>query len=63
MIDTINAMEEVMAKLHKEFETVKSGKGWYSAAQRARVDSLELEKLGKQFRKESIAATKEAKGM
>ena len=56
MIDTIEAIEAVINNLEKELATIKSGKGWYAAARRARKHSLELGMLCKEFRKVSIEA-------
>ncbi|PRZ22784.1 histone H1 [Flavobacterium granuli] len=58
-------MTDLIQKINAEFETFKteSGslieKGIKAAGPRARKSTLELEKLLKEFRKVSIASTKE----
>lgn len=49
-------MNEAMAVLQAEL--VKAAEGNKAAAARARKATLELEKLGKEFRKQSIAELK-----
>ena len=55
MKETIAKMNEVMASLQAEL--AKAAEGNKAAASRARA-TLELEKLGKEFRKQSIAELK-----
>ena len=56
MKETIAKINEVMAVLLAEL--AKAAEGSKSAAARARKATLELEKLGKEFRKQSIAELK-----
>ena len=56
MKETIAKINEVMAVLKAEL--AKAAEGNKSAAARARKATLELEKLGKEFRKQSIAELK-----
>lgn len=56
MKETIAKINEVMAVLQAEF--AKAAEGNKAAAARARKATLELEKLGKAFRKQSIAELK-----
>ena len=56
MKETIAKINEVMAVLQAEL--AKAAEGNKSAASRARKATLELEKLGKEFRKQSIAELK-----
>ena len=56
MKETIAKINEVMAVL--EAELAKAAEGNKAAAARARKATLELEKLGKEFRKQSIAELK-----
>ena len=56
MKETIAKMNEVIAALQADL--AKANEGNKAAAARARKDTLELEKLGKAFRKESIAEMK-----
>ena len=53
MKETIAKINEVIAALQADL--AKAAEGNKAAAARARKATLELEKLGKQFRKESIA--------
>lgn len=60
------SLNETMSKLENLLETmtkdlVKVAKGNRAAAQRVRVGTLRLEKVGKVFRKESVAAAKKPK--
>ena len=55
-IDTTHQLEQILVSIVKELPKV--GKGNKSAAQRVRVGTLKLEKMGKQFRKESVFAEK-----
>lgn len=54
--ETIAKISEVMAVLQAEL--AKAAEGNKAAAARARKATLELEKLGKEFRKQSIAELK-----
>lgn len=56
MKETIVKFNEVVTALQADF--AKALDGNKAAAGRARKATLELEKLGKQFRKESIAEAK-----
>ncbi len=56
MKETIAKINEVLAVLQAEL--AKAGEGNKAAAARARKATLELEKLGKEFRKVSIAEMK-----
>lgn len=55
MKETIVKINEVIAVLQENLAKAESNK---AAAARARKATLELAKLGKQFRQESIAASK-----
>ena len=59
LADTMGRLEQLLMKLTKDLGKVS--KGNKSAAQRVRVGTIHLEKVGKQFRKESVAVTKKAK--
>ena len=56
MKETIAKINEVMAVLQAEL--AKAAEGNKAAAARARKATLELEKLGKEFRKQSITELK-----
>ena len=56
MKETIAKINEVMAVLQAEL--AKAAEGNKAAAARARKATLELEKLGKEFRKQSVAEMK-----
>ncbi len=56
MKETIAKINEVLAVLQSEL--AKANEGNKAAAARARKATLELEKLGKEFRKVSIAEMK-----
>ena len=56
MKETIAKINEVVAALQADL--AKAAEGNKAAASRARKATLELEKLGKAFRKESIAELK-----
>ena len=56
MKETIAKINEVVAALQADL--AKAAEGNKAAAARARKATLELEKLGKAFRKESIAELK-----
>ena len=62
-IKTIKIMKETIAKINEvlavlQTELAKANEGNKAAAARARKATLELEKLGKEFRKVSIAEMK-----
>ncbi len=57
--DTMSKLEHILVAVSKDL--VKVARGNKSAAQRVRVGTLRLEKVGKQFRKESVAAVKKPK--
>lgn len=53
-------MEELVAKIKEQIDVVLADieKGTKASEARVRKATLELEKLGKQYRKESVAARK-----
>jgi hypothetical protein len=57
--DTMGKLENILGGLVRDL--AKVARGNKSAAQRVRVGTLRLEKVGKQFRKESVAAIKRPK--
>ena len=57
--ETVNQLESLLISLAKDL--IKVGRGNKSAAQRARVGTIRLEKIGKLFRKESIHAERNGK--
>lgn len=59
--ETMGKLETLLYALSRDL--LKVGKGNKSAAQRVRVGTLHLEKVGKQFRKESVRAEKKAARM
>jgi hypothetical protein len=59
LIDTMGKLETMLANMTKDL--LKAGKGNKAAAQRVRVDTVLFEKIGKQFRKESVDAEKRKK--
>ena len=59
LAETMNKLETIIDTIAKDLEKVTRGNA--SAAQRVRVSTLRLEKVGKQFRKESVAAEKTGK--
>lgn len=59
LADTMGKLENIIAGLAKDLQKV--AKGNKSAAQRVRVGTIRLEKVGKQFRKESVNAEKAGK--
>ena len=62
MKETIAAIERVYGDFLIEMSVAKGQEfGWKAAAARARKHSLELEKLLKQFRKDSVRAANESK--
>lgn len=56
LAETMGKLENLLVNLTKDLGKVT--KGNKSAAQRVRVGTLRLEKVGKQFRKESVSAEK-----
>lgn len=59
LAETLGLLEDLLQDLGKDLPKVFRGN--QSAAQRVRVGTLRLEKLGKLFRKESVAAQKGGK--
>jgi hypothetical protein len=59
LAETMGKLEQILGTVIKDL--TKVGRGNKSAAQRVRVGTLRLEKIGKQFRKESVHAEKAAK--
>lgn len=57
--DTMKKLETVLNNVSKDLVKVK--KGNKSAAQRVRVGTIHLEKVAKDFRKESLAERKRRK--
>lgn len=57
--DTMGKLELILTNLTKDLEKVNRGNK--SAAQRVRVGTIRLEKIGKQFRKESVNAERSCK--
>lgn len=57
--ETVCKLEDLLNGLAKDL--LKVSRGNKSAAQRVRVGTLRLEKVGKLFRKESVAAEKNGK--
>lgn len=56
--ETTNQLKRLASEIGKDLD--KAAKGNKAAAQRVRVKTIELSKIGKVFRKESIAAEKKA---
>lgn len=54
--DTMGELENLLIAVTQDLTKVRRGNK--SAAQRVRVGTLSLEKVGKQFRKESVKAEK-----
>ncbi len=54
--ETVNRLENLLGNIAKDL--AKVGRGNRAAAQRVRVGTIDLEKIGKLFRKESVAAEK-----
>jgi hypothetical protein len=54
--ETMGKLEHLLVGLAKDLQKVSRGNR--AAAQRVRVGTLHMEKVGKQFRKESVAAEK-----
>lgn len=59
LTETMGKLEHLLICLSKDL--VKVARGNRAAAQRVRVGTIRLEKIGKQFRKESVAAEKKPK--
>ena len=60
METTLNALSASMKSFSIEFTVMREKKrGWKAAAARARKESLNMEKLLKQFRAASVQAEKE----
>jgi hypothetical protein len=59
LAETMSKLEDLLCNLSKDLGKVTRGNK--SAAQRVRVGTLRLEKVGKQFRKESVVAEKSGK--
>ena len=57
--DTMGKLENLLSHLRTDLGKVS--KGNRSAAQRVRVATIRMEKVGKQFRKESVSAEKTGK--
>jgi hypothetical protein len=57
--DTMGKLEALLASVYKDL--AKVGRGNKAAAQRVRVGTIKLEKIAKQFRKESVAAERGGK--
>jgi hypothetical protein len=56
LVDTMNQMTNLLTELGKDL--VKVQKGNKAAAQRVRIGTIKLTKVGKGFRKESMLAEK-----
>lgn len=56
--DTIAYLSSLLGSITEDLS--KSSKGNKTAAQRVRVHTVELEKIGKQFRKESMASERKS---
>lgn len=56
--DTVNALKELTSAIAADLE--KSLKGNGAASQRVRVNTVELEKIAKKYRKESIVVRKKS---
>jgi hypothetical protein len=59
LIETLSHLEELLSEIGKDLQKVLRGN--HSAAQRIRVGTLRMEKVGKLFRKESLTAEKAGK--
>jgi hypothetical protein len=59
LLETMGKLEQLLIGVTKDLNKVNRGNK--AAAQRVRVGTLHLEKIGKQFRKESVAAEKAGK--
>lgn len=56
LIETLSSLEQLVLEIGQDLQKVL--KGNLSAAQRVRVKTLRIEKIGKLFRKESVLAEK-----
>lgn len=56
----MNNMRKLLAEINVDLE--KSANGNKAASQRVRVHTIELEKVAKMYRKESVASEKKASG-
>lgn len=56
LTDTMNQMSHLLAALEKDL--IKVQRGNKAAAQRVRIGTIKLSKIGKGFRKESMQAEK-----
>ncbi len=56
LVDTMNQMAHLLTALEKDLAKVQRGNK--SAAQRVRIGTIKLTKIGKGFRKESMLAEK-----
>ena len=59
LADTVVQLEGLISSITKDMQKVHRGNK--AAAQRVRVGTIYLEKIGKQFRKESVVAEKKPK--
>ncbi|HSX10229.1 MAG TPA: hypothetical protein VLF94_00725 [Chlamydiales bacterium] len=57
--ETMGKLEHILIGVSKDLQKVSRGNR--AAAQRVRVGTINLEKIGKLFRKESVAAEKSGK--
>ena len=57
--DTMNQLNHLLMSLSKDLTKVQRGNK--AAAQRVRVGTIKLEKIGRNFRKESVSAEKSGK--
>lgn len=57
--ETMGKLEDLLTGISRDLTKVERGNR--AAAQRVRVGTLRLEKVGKQFRKESVAAMRKPK--
>jgi hypothetical protein len=57
--DTMNKLDSLLTSVSKDLAKVNRGNK--AAAQRVRVGTIKLEKIAKQFRKESVAAERGGK--
>ena len=58
--ETMNNMRKLLAEINVDLE--KSANGNKAASQRVRVHTIEMEKVAKTYRKESVAAEKKSSG-
>lgn len=59
LADTMGQLENLLSEIGRDLDKVLRGNR--SAAQRVRVGTLRMEKVGKQFRKQSVHAEKAGK--